>query len=336
MKDEPAALHSEAVRASYGEVCRSLERIEDFRGKLLAALPLVSGAGGILLLRAANPDNDSNSIDVDLIVGAAILGVIVTVGLLFFELRGIQRCIRLSKVGTALEVQMGVGGQFRLMPHSVLRFVNEPYASAFIYSAVFAGWWFVAIAALLSDPANFPGPSATIWAAALSGMFFLISFLGVRWFYYHVREDDREAAEVILDSQDIEYHVSQLSTLSRALENVAKGSNTGTRLFSEREQCKNVRRVLSRIYIERKLRNPERPTSNAPAEFIVSRQLLDDFHRRLWNLKTSLVDPHDATADERTTEVMSLRACAKALSCVHDESRHSRVALSTSPIIRPE
>jgi hypothetical protein len=43
--DSQGDANSEVARAAYAEVCRSYERIDDFRAKLLGFLPFVSGAG---------------------------------------------------------------------------------------------------------------------------------------------------------------------------------------------------------------------------------------------------------------------------------------------------
>jgi hypothetical protein len=53
-KDEEAA-PTAALTSAYAEVCRSYERIDDFRAKLLGFLPLVSGVGLFLLLEKPTP-----------------------------------------------------------------------------------------------------------------------------------------------------------------------------------------------------------------------------------------------------------------------------------------
>jgi hypothetical protein len=102
---------SEVARADYAEVCRSYERI-DFRAKLLGFLPLVSGTGLFLLVGkdGANVGEGGNE---KLIVLLGIFGFVAGLGLLFYELRGVQRCIRLATVGAALEYQMGIEGRFK-------------------------------------------------------------------------------------------------------------------------------------------------------------------------------------------------------------------------------
>ncbi len=170
--------NNEVLRATYAEVCRSYERIDDFRAKLLGILPLVSGTGLFLLAGKNEVDTDKAHNEIFVLLGT--FGFVVTLGLLFHELRGIQRCIRLATVGAALEYQMGVEGRFRRWPHSVGRFINEPIAAAFIYSGVLASWIFLTVfqASLLA-------------ALAASGAIFLVAFLAVWRFYWYTTKKEK-------------------------------------------------------------------------------------------------------------------------------------------------
>jgi hypothetical protein len=73
---------------------------------------------------------------------------------------------------------MGLEGQFRRTPHSLGRFINEPVAAAFIYSAVLAGWTFSGLASLRLG-----------WGIVVSGTLFVVSFCAIWGFYRYVRED---------------------------------------------------------------------------------------------------------------------------------------------------
>ena len=163
------------VKTAYTETCKSYHRIDDFRGKLLALLPSVSGVGIFFLLRDL-PDSQ-NTLDQKYVTAAALLGLLVSLGLYFYELRGVQRCIRLSKVAEELEARMTVSGQFTRWPHSVGRFVNEPIAAAIIYSAVLSAWAY--IAAVLCS---------LICAVVAAVLVFAVGFFGGWIFYLHVRE----------------------------------------------------------------------------------------------------------------------------------------------------
>ncbi len=101
--------HNE-VKTAYTETCTSYHRIDDFRGKLLALLPSVSGVGIFFLLR--DLADCPKKFDPKYVTGPALLGLLVSLGLYFYEHRGVQRCIRLSKVAEELEAGMMVLGQF--------------------------------------------------------------------------------------------------------------------------------------------------------------------------------------------------------------------------------
>lgn len=169
-------MDSEALKTAYVEVCRSYERIDDFRAKLLGFLPFVSGAGFFFLLGKADTGL-GNGGQAELLIPAGIFGFVVTVGLVFYELRGIQRCIRLANVGDALESRMKLEGRFRQWPLSVRRFINEPIADAFIYSGVLSAWTFLAIL-----------PASFLVAIALAGGVLGVSFAAIWRFYLDIRQ----------------------------------------------------------------------------------------------------------------------------------------------------
>lgn len=164
--------HPEALRTVYEEVCKSYERIDDFRAKLLGFLPFASGTGIFLLLA------DKSSSGPRYLAFAGILGFVITIGLFFYELRGIQRCIRLSRVGKELEYSMGVEGQFQRWPHSLGRFINEPIAASIIYPIILAAWSYVATFSI--------GPQIATW---ISAVVFIIGFVSGWRFYIYARED---------------------------------------------------------------------------------------------------------------------------------------------------
>jgi hypothetical protein len=165
---------------AYDEVCRAYERIDDFRAKLLGVLPVVSGAGLFLLLGNTGVGAAVGS-NWKFLTFAGTFGTIATVGLLFYEQRGIQYCTRLTTVAQELESKLGVRGRFTSWPHSLRRFVNEPTASGLIYSSMVAAWVFVAVSRV---------PVAALVAAAISG---LACFLATRAFYWWVTWDEEIA-----------------------------------------------------------------------------------------------------------------------------------------------
>jgi hypothetical protein len=178
--DETTEPCEEALKTAYAEVCDSFHRIEDFRAKLLGFLPLVSGTG-IFLLFSNTFINNAAILSSKYLTVIGTFGFVVTLGLLFYEFRGIQRCIRLEAVGKELEGKMKVEGQFKRRSHSAGRFINEPMASGIIYSMVLAAWIYVAVIS--------SWPSVAVLVA---GAVFLIGFTSARLFYLAVRGEKGE------------------------------------------------------------------------------------------------------------------------------------------------
>jgi hypothetical protein len=120
----------------YQETCRQHTAITDFRAKLLALLPLASGAGVLLLL---GRDADSRFLG-----PIGLYGLAVSAGLFLYELRGIQTCVALRRQAAGLEDALGVPpgqGQFRDRPRAALGgFVGAEGASWVVYLAVLTGW----------------------------------------------------------------------------------------------------------------------------------------------------------------------------------------------------
>jgi hypothetical protein len=109
---ESAGLTGLPLLTYYGEVCRSHEAITDFRAKLLALLPIVSGTGiGLLVTQADGEGEIPNS----LLVALGSFGAVVTVGLFFFEFRQMDECRGLRNHGIWIEKRLGIpAGRFAL------------------------------------------------------------------------------------------------------------------------------------------------------------------------------------------------------------------------------
>jgi len=139
----------ENLRTLYKELCTSYRAIDDFRAKLLAALPLASGTGIFLL------SGDLGKLDTSMLLPIGLFGFVVTLGLLIFEIHGIRRCTHLIALGKYLEAQLEIEGQFGnrcigLQPlgesqSKLRRYINEPLAAGIIYPAVLASWFFLAL-----------------------------------------------------------------------------------------------------------------------------------------------------------------------------------------------
>ncbi len=127
---------TELLQTAYQETCKTYHNIDDFRAKLLGFLPLASGAGIFFLSK-------KEGVNGNILAYAGLLGFIITLGLLIFELYGIENCIRIIRVGRHLEEKMNILGQFRLRPKPFLCFIDVPIASGIIYPAVLACWMFL-------------------------------------------------------------------------------------------------------------------------------------------------------------------------------------------------
>jgi len=130
----------EDLRIVYSEVCRSYHAIADFRAKLLALLPIASGAGGLLILGQKETLKEY-------LGPIGVFGAAVTLGLSVYELRGIQRCKALIKAGKALETKMGVpDGQFGSRPKGHLGgLIGAETAGWIVYLTVLGAWCYLAI-----------------------------------------------------------------------------------------------------------------------------------------------------------------------------------------------
>lgn len=140
---------NENLRTVYAELCGSYRAVDDFRGKLLGFLPLVSATGISLLIREPGKHESVPTWGLPL----AAFGFLVTVGLFIFEIYGIRRCTHLILMGECLERHMHAHGQFTHRPlglrtlgkssGGLAPFVSEPLASGIIYSAVLGAWAFL-------------------------------------------------------------------------------------------------------------------------------------------------------------------------------------------------
>ena len=136
----------DTLRFEYGEICRSIHTIDDFRAKLLALLPIASGAGISLLL-----DKKIESLNTLHIVVIGILGFLVTLGLFFYELRGIDVCNTLIKRGQLLERELELKGcQFINRPLHRWGFIGMETAGMVVYPAVLGAWLYLVIVGLCS------------------------------------------------------------------------------------------------------------------------------------------------------------------------------------------
>jgi hypothetical protein len=155
---EPAP--PENVRMAYQELCKSYQSIVDFRAKLLGFLPLASGASLFAVL-----GNGKDPVPYYAWV-VGIFGFAITLGLFFYELRGLQRSAVLERTGRELEAELGLGnGQFNVQPAAQLHgFVDARGAAWVIYPSVLAAWGYLATLQQLG-----------VWGSAIFGIIVAIA-----------------------------------------------------------------------------------------------------------------------------------------------------------------
>jgi len=142
MSGEELSSKNEDLRIAYQQVCSSHNAIADFRAKLLGFLPLASGTGIFLLL---NNNVTTNGVAKQYIWPVGIFGFVVTLGLFFYELRGIQQCNRLIAVGERIEYLLTIDGQFNRRINPPSRIISHTFAARVIYPAVLAAWIYLAL-----------------------------------------------------------------------------------------------------------------------------------------------------------------------------------------------
>jgi hypothetical protein len=129
------------ARLAYQEVCKSVQSITDTRLKLLGFLPIASGVG----IYAVIGDGGSSIPPFAWVAG--LFGFLITLGLFFYELRGLQRAATLERSGRELEASLGLAnGQFSVQPEGQLGGLVDARAAAWIiYTTVLAGWAYLTV-----------------------------------------------------------------------------------------------------------------------------------------------------------------------------------------------
>lgn len=134
----------EELTTFYQEVCRVHDGIADFRAKLLALLPIASGAGIFLLV-----GNQPGDAELPHLLPIGVFGVLITLGLFFYELRGIQKCNGLIKIAKRIENRLTPAfkclGAFNFRLNAVFGgLVGATGAALVIYPTVIGAWVYVA------------------------------------------------------------------------------------------------------------------------------------------------------------------------------------------------
>jgi hypothetical protein len=155
---------NDATKAVYEQLCHSYRAIDDFRSKLLTALPIAS-AGAALALADKLAKKDILETTGPFLIAIGCFSAAVTLALLCYEIYGIRKCGALIDAGKSLEQGLGVAGQFTSRPPD---YINEPLAASIIYPAVVAGWSYVALYG--SKVARAPWIAAAIFFAGFVPM----------------------------------------------------------------------------------------------------------------------------------------------------------------------
>jgi hypothetical protein len=143
-----------ALDSLYAEVCKAHGAINDFRGKLLALVPTLSGAAFALII------GTRKGFDQRLLLPVGLFGVFATLGLFCYELRGMLLCVELVNRGGTIEQAMqrtASGTEEELKGHFLNRTehhklsaawelfkenrsISVPTASFIVYGSAILGW----------------------------------------------------------------------------------------------------------------------------------------------------------------------------------------------------
>lgn len=139
----------ENIKTAYERICTAHDQIADFRAKLLALLPIASGAGILFLVSDKKPANE-------LLIPVGIFGALITIGLFFYELRGIQKCRGLIACARKLEKELTPNlwkyGAFNFRQGAAIEgFIGAAGAALIIYPTVISGWIYIGALGLIKS-----------------------------------------------------------------------------------------------------------------------------------------------------------------------------------------
>jgi hypothetical protein len=134
----------ENLLVAYKAACDRHQQIDEFRGKLLALLPIASGGIGLLLIGERGTFESY-------LTPIGIYGLVATSGLFIYELYGISVCKQIMGQAAGLEKRLNIPesmGQFRDRKESKPRerLIQAEIASWVVYLSVLSGWLYIACA----------------------------------------------------------------------------------------------------------------------------------------------------------------------------------------------
>jgi hypothetical protein len=98
------ATNSDLIKI-YDTCSEGYHKVDDFRAKLLGILPLASGIAVLSSLYIEQKHDDKYFLN-EHHIAIGLFGLVVTFGLLVYELKGIEKCTTFTKLGKWVESQM--------------------------------------------------------------------------------------------------------------------------------------------------------------------------------------------------------------------------------------
>ncbi len=186
------------IKTVYEIICQSHDGITDFRAKLLALLPLASGAGIFLLIGGKSPADEI----LPHLLPIGLFGSFITAGLFFYELRGIQKCRGLIACAKRLEKEL-LGetlwdyGTFQFRQKSALGgTIGAVGAALVIYPAVIGAWMYIASIGLVNS-LTFDQTKSAMWVPVFSMLLALLFGLAMnRWQKKQLKENVQHLKEI--------------------------------------------------------------------------------------------------------------------------------------------
>ena len=128
----------ETLKTVYGEVCTTWRALLDVRFKLLGLVPFVTVGVLVVLVPDSKPARDPTEWSIAVICG---LGLVVTLGLLIYEIRNSELYDDLVSRGRRIEAELGIHtGIFRGRRRPSWPMIHHGSAIFLIYMAALAGW----------------------------------------------------------------------------------------------------------------------------------------------------------------------------------------------------
>jgi hypothetical protein len=173
----------------YRQICESHRAIAGFRARLLGFLPFGTGATVFVVFKDVYGTDKER-----LLIPLGIFGFFVTLGLLTYELRGIQDCTMLRKRAMAIEKSSSIevdNSHFQKWLPGTAGVVDEVGAAWTIYLAVLAVWAFVALRGFQRHFAWWPAYwKLLIVFGAVYGVLLVAALAAYdRWVYQGTGED---------------------------------------------------------------------------------------------------------------------------------------------------